>query len=116
MRLFSIVQSLCPQNQCQAWVFDLVTNPCFEFVMVVVICLNLLCVMVETHDQSLEAEHLLHWLLFSFIIIFLVEFVVKVIALRKHYFYDGWNIIDFVVLIITITGKFSHCGITVVCR
>lgn len=116
MRLFSIVQSLCPQNQCQARLFDLVTKPCFEFVMVVVICLNVVCMMVESHDLSIEAEHNLYWLHFSFIIIFFVEFVVKVIALRKHYFHDVWNIIDFVVLIITITGKFSHCGVTVVCR
>lgn len=114
MRTLSIVQSLYPQNQCQAWAFDLVTNPCYEFVMVVVICLNVVCLMVETYNQSMETDHILYWLHFSFIVVFSVEFVVKVIALRKHYFHDGWNIIDFVVLIITITGKFSHCGVTVV--
>lgn len=116
MRLFSIVQPLCPQNQCQAWVFDLVTKPCFEFVMVVLICLNMVCMMVDTDDQSMETEKILYWLHFSFVIVFFVEFVVKVIALRKHYFHDGWNITDFVVLMITIIGKFSHCGVTVVCR
>lgn len=116
MHLFNIAKSLCPQNRCQAWVFDLVTKPCFEFVMVVVICLNMVCMMADTYDISMEAEHSLYWLNFSFIIIFFVEFVVKVIALRKHYFYDGWNITDFVVLIIIISGKFSHCGVTVICR
>lgn len=105
----SVVQSLCPQNQFQAWVFDLVTKPHFEMVMVAVICLNILCMTVESYDQSILAEEVLYFLHFSFIIIFLLEFVIKVIALRKHYFQDYWNVADFIILVMCIAGKLFSC-------
>lgn len=108
------MQSLCPQNQCQAWLFDLVTKPCFEMVMVAIICLNVLCLAVESYDQSMEAEEVLYWLHFSFIFIFLLEFVVKVIALRKYYFKDYWNITDFMIVVTSFVGKFSHLFLIVI--
>lgn len=78
-------------------------------VMVAVICLNVLCLAVESQDQSMVAEEVLHWLNLSFIAIFLLEFIVKVIALRKYYFKDYWNITDFIIVVLSIFGKFSHC-------
>lgn len=95
-----------PQNQFQAWVFDLVTKPHFEMVMVAVICLNILCMAVESDDQSMLAVEVLYFLHFSFLIIFLLEFVIKVIALRKHYFQDYWNVADFIILVMCIAGVF----------
>lgn len=77
-------------------------------IMVAVICLNVLCLAVESYDQSMEAEEALHWVHFTFILIFLLEFIVKVIALRKYYFKDYWNIIDFSIVVLSIIGKFSH--------
>ncbi|XP_070764213.1 sodium channel protein type 4 subunit alpha B-like [Enoplosus armatus] len=95
-----------PQNRCQALLFDLVTKPSFEVFMVVLICLNMVTLMVETDDQSSEKEVILRWLHFLFIIIFFTEFILKIIALRRHYFTDVLNIVDFVVIIASIVGIF----------
>lgn len=74
--------------------------------MVALICLSIVLLMVESMDQSLLLEIVIHWLHFIYILIFLIEFVLKLVALRQHYFKDGWNIIDFIVLLIQIIGKF----------
>ncbi|XP_067349069.1 sodium channel protein type 4 subunit alpha B-like isoform X2 [Channa argus] len=90
------------QNQCQAWLFGLVTHSFFEVFMVVLICLNMVALMVETYDQGQLKEIILYWIHFVFIIIFFIEFLLKIIALRKHYFTSAWNILDFTVLAVTI--------------
>lgn len=95
-----------PQNPCQARLFDLVTHPYYEVFMVVLICLNVVTLMTHTYDSSYHHEVIVQWLRFIFIIIFLTEVILKVIALRQHYFSDGWNIIDFVVIIASIIGIF----------
>ncbi|XP_041651267.1 sodium channel protein type 4 subunit alpha A-like isoform X2 [Cheilinus undulatus] len=97
-----------PQVKCRAWLYDLVTNIWFEVFMVVLILLNMLTYMVETLDQSFEKEEILYWFHFIFILIFLVEFILKVTALGRHYFFSGWNILDFVVLIVSIVGVFLY--------
>lgn len=74
--------------------------------MVVLICLNVVVLLVDSVDDSTEKYHVLSLMQFVFLLIFLVEFIFKVIAFRQHYFKDGWNIIDFVVLLTQITGKF----------
>ncbi|XP_054475825.1 sodium channel protein type 4 subunit alpha B-like [Anoplopoma fimbria] len=95
-----------PQNCFQAQLFDLVTNRGFRVVMAVVICLNMVTMMVETDQQSQETDTILYMLHFVFIVIFFTEFILKIIALRKHYFTDGWNILDFVVISVSIIGLF----------
>lgn len=84
-------------------------------VMVAVILLNLMCMVVESSDQTLRKEEVLEFLHFSFIIIFLLEFVVKVVALRKHYFRDYWNVADFIILIMSIVGKLFSCLTSLSC-
>ncbi|XP_045894468.1 sodium channel protein type 4 subunit alpha B-like isoform X1 [Micropterus dolomieu] len=95
-----------PQNRCQSLLFDLVTRPCFEVFMVVLICLNVVTLMVETDEQSLEKEVILFFIHFTFIIIFFIEFLLKIIALRQHYFKDSFNIIDFIVITVSIVDIF----------
>uniref|UniRef100_A0A3B4Z1V2 EF-hand domain-containing protein n=1 Tax=Seriola lalandi dorsalis TaxID=1841481 RepID=A0A3B4Z1V2_SERLL len=75
---------------------------------VVVICLKMLTLMVETDEQSDEKDLILHYINFVFIIIFLVEFLLKIIALGRHYFSDYLNILDFVVIIVSIVGMFIY--------
>lgn len=102
----SRLSSLCPQNKCQASVFDVMNSSCYEIVMVVLICLNVVVLMMETMDDSHAKYEAMFWMQFSFTVIFLLECIFKVIAFRMHYFKDGWNIVDFVVLLIQIAGKF----------
>ncbi|TKS72895.1 Sodium channel protein type 4 subunit alpha B [Collichthys lucidus] len=95
-----------PQNKFQAWLFDLVTSWCFEVFMVAVICLNMVILMVETERQSSEKDEILSWFHFVIIVIFLIEFILKIVALRKFYFSDCCNVVDFLVVFGSIVGLF----------
>jgi len=100
---------LCHQNKFQALVFDLVTTQLFDIFIMVLICLNMVTMMVETDEQSQEKEMILYWVNLVFIIVFTTECTLKMIALRQHYFAVGWNIFDFVVVILSIVGESLKC-------
>lgn len=63
--------------------------------------------MVETDTQSKQMENILYWINLVFVIFFTCECVLKMFALRHYYFTIGWNIFDFVVVILSIVGKNS---------
>nr|XP_046270867.1 sodium channel protein type 4 subunit alpha B isoform X2 [Scatophagus argus] len=93
-----------PENKFQGLVFDLVTKQFFDIFIMVLICLNMVTMMVETDEQSKEKEIILYWVNVVFIVIFTTECILKIIALRHYYFSVGWNIFDFVVVILSIVG------------
>uniref|UniRef100_A0A3Q3XIH0 Sodium channel protein n=1 Tax=Mola mola TaxID=94237 RepID=A0A3Q3XIH0_MOLML len=95
-----------PQNKVQGMVFDFVTQQVFDISIMILICLNMVTMMVETDDQSKETEDVLYWVNFVFIVIFTGEFLLKLFALRHYYFTNGWNIFDVVVVILSIVGMF----------
>ncbi|KAG7215220.1 hypothetical protein INR49_022680 [Caranx melampygus] len=96
-----------PQNNIQGMVFDFVTQQVFDISIMILICLNMVTMMVETDDQSEETEVVLYWVNFIFIVIFTGEFLLKLFALRHYYFTNGWNIFDVVVVILSIVGTYS---------
>ena len=59
--------------------------------------------------------HILFWTGIVFILVFLIEFILKIIGLRQHYFKYWWNILDFVILCVTILGKFFFGDVIAVC-
>lgn len=93
-----------PENKFQALVFDLVTTQVFDIFIMVLICLNMVTMMVETDEQSHEKDVILYWVNLVFIVFFTTECMLKIIALRHYYFAVGWNIFDFVVVILSIVG------------
>ncbi|XP_037647118.1 sodium channel protein type 4 subunit alpha B [Sebastes umbrosus] len=93
-----------PENRFQGLVFDLVTTQFFDIFIMVLICLNMVTMMVETDEQSEEKDYILYWVNLVFIVVFTHECILKMIALRQHYFSVGWNIFDFVVVILSIVG------------
>ncbi|XP_075444026.1 sodium channel protein type 5 subunit alpha-like isoform X1 [Ascaphus truei] len=93
-----------PLNKCQGFVFDIVTKQAFDIIIMILICLNMVTMMVETDDQSLDIEYLLYKINMAFVIIFSGECLLKILALRYYYFTIGWNIFDFVVVILSIVG------------
>ncbi|XP_070596590.1 sodium channel protein type 8 subunit alpha isoform X1 [Erythrolamprus reginae] len=95
-----------PLNRIQGAVFDFVTQQAFDIVIMLLICLNMVTMMVETDTQSKEMEDILYWINLVFIIFFTCECVLKMFALRHYYFTIGWNIFDFVVVILSIVGMF----------
>ncbi|XP_019693767.1 sodium channel protein type 9 subunit alpha isoform X1 [Felis catus] len=95
-----------PGNKFQGCIFDLVTNQVFDITIMVLICLNMVTMMVEKEGQSDYMTDVLYWINVVFIILFTGECVLKLISLRHYYFTVGWNIFDFVVVILSIVGMF----------
>ncbi|XP_073503120.1 sodium channel protein type 2 subunit alpha-like isoform X2 [Phyllobates terribilis] len=95
-----------PPNKYQGFVFDLVTKQAFDITIMILICLNMVTMMIETDEQSDDMENNLYWINLVFIVLFTSEFVLKLISLRHYYFTIGWNIFDFVVVILSIVGMF----------
>uniref|UniRef100_A0A4W4FUT0 Sodium channel protein n=1 Tax=Electrophorus electricus TaxID=8005 RepID=A0A4W4FUT0_ELEEL len=93
-----------PQNCFQGAIFDFVTKQFFDIAIMGLICLNMVTMMVETDDQSTETENILFIINFIFIVIFTGECTLKMIALRQYFFSIGWNIFDFIVVILSIIG------------
>ncbi|XP_074418088.1 sodium channel protein type 4 subunit alpha [Larus michahellis] len=93
-----------PSNKFQGMVFDFVTKQVFDITIMILICLNMVTMMVETDDQSELKTSVLYKINLVFIVIFTGECVLKMFALRYYYFTIGWNIFDFVVVILSILG------------
>lgn len=87
-------------------VFSLISQQFFDIFIMVLICLNMVTMMVETDDQSPEKEDLLFKINLSFIVVFTGECMLKLFALRQYYFTNGWNIFDFIVVILSIAGGY----------
>ncbi|XP_061464566.1 sodium channel protein type 1 subunit alpha-like [Rhineura floridana] len=95
-----------PGNKYQGMVFDFVTRQVFDISIMILICLNMITMMVETDDQSQSMTDVLSRINLIFIVLFSGECVLKLISLRYYYFTIGWNIFDFVVVILSIVGMF----------
>ncbi|XP_028623112.1 sodium channel protein type 11 subunit alpha [Grammomys surdaster] len=91
-----------PLNKCQAFVFDLVTSQVFDVIILGLIVLNMIIMMAESDGQSEEVTKIFDILNIAFVVIFTVECLIKVFALRQHYFTNGWNLFDCVVVVLSI--------------
>ncbi|KAL6065360.1 hypothetical protein STEG23_005990 [Scotinomys teguina] len=91
-----------PLNKYQGFVFDIVTRQAFDIIIMVLICLNMVTMMVETDDQHEEKTKILGKINQFFVAVFTGECVMKMFALRQYYFTNGWNVFDFIVVILSI--------------
>lgn len=65
----------------------------------------MVAMMVETADQSKAKTDILQNINLVFVVIFTGECLLKMISLRHYYFINGWNVFDFIVVILSIVGK-----------
>ncbi|XP_035253616.1 sodium channel protein type 4 subunit alpha A isoform X1 [Anguilla anguilla] len=93
-----------PSNEIQGKVYDFITQQFFDIFIMVLICLNMVTMMVETDDQSPEKENVLYLINLIFIVVFTGECLLKMFALRQYFFTVGWNIFDFIVVILSVVG------------
>ncbi|XP_030624433.1 sodium channel, voltage gated, type V-like, alpha b [Chanos chanos] len=93
-----------PLNPIQGFFFDMVSKQAFDIMIMMLILLNMITMMVETDEQLPSMELILNNINLAFIIIFTTECIIKIIALRCYFFTVGWNIFDFVVVILSIVG------------
>lgn len=88
----------------QAIVFEIVTNKKFDMIIMLFIGLNMLTMTMDHYQQKETFTKVLDYLNMIFIVIFSTECLMKVFALRYHYFTEPWNLFDLVVVILSILG------------
>ncbi|KAL3223875.1 hypothetical protein MRX96_027177 [Rhipicephalus microplus] len=93
-----------PRFKLQAMVFDLTTNKMFDMAIMIFIVLNMTVMALDHYKQSRLFESILERLNIFFIAVFTAECLLKIFALRWHYFREPWNMFDFVVVILSILG------------
>ncbi|KAJ8418800.1 hypothetical protein AAFF_G00002990 [Aldrovandia affinis] len=93
-----------PTNKLQGFFFDLVSKQAFDIIIMVLIILNMITMMVETDEQPKNMEAILYKINLVFIVVFSAECLIKITALRYYFFTVGWNIFDFVVVILSVVG------------
>ena len=93
--------------------FSIVTNKKFDMIIMIFIFLNMLTMTLDHYGQNDMWVFALENLNMGFICIFTTECILKIFALRQHYFTEPWNVFDFVVVILSILGKVHihiYCG------
>lgn len=75
-------------------------------IIMLFIGLNMLTMTLDHYKQSETFSDILDKLNLIFIVIFSSECLMKIFALRYHYFVEPWNLFDFVVVILSILGEF----------
>lgn len=66
---------------------------------------NMLTMTLDHYKQSETFSNVLDYLNMIFIAIFSSECLMKIFALRYHYFVEPWNLFDFVVVMFSILSK-----------
>uniref|UniRef100_A0A8I3QMG7 Sodium channel protein n=1 Tax=Canis lupus familiaris TaxID=9615 RepID=A0A8I3QMG7_CANLF len=93
-----------PLNKCQGLMYDLVTNQVFDVIIIILIFLNMLSMMAESENQLDTTKFILDRLNLAFVVIFTIECLIKIFALRQYYFTIGWNLFDCVIVVLSIVS------------
>lgn len=97
----------------QAIVFEIVTDKKFHMIIMLFIGLNMLTMTLDHYQQSETFSTVLDYLNMIFIVIFSSECLLKMFALRYHYFVEPWNLFDFVVVNFSILSKYNSFEILI---
>lgn len=95
-------------------IFKLVTHSKFEVVVFVVIVLNMLTLGMEHYRMSQNWADALRYVDIGFTSLFAVEAFLKLCGTRLYYFRDAFNVFDFVVVLLSITGEIANLRNTIV--
>lgn len=93
-----------PQNKFRAWLFDLILQKKFEVFIMSVILINMITMMMEHNNQTESFTDALRYLNYIFTGIFIIEAIIRLIAMRLDYFKLGWNVFDFIIVVFSIVG------------
>lgn len=92
----------------QAIVFEIVTDKKFDMIIMLFIGLNMLTMTLDHYQQTETFSSVLDYLNMIFIVIFSSECLLKIFALRYHYFVEPWNLFDFVVVMFSILSEYNE--------
>ncbi|KAJ3586687.1 hypothetical protein NHX12_013083 [Muraenolepis orangiensis] len=89
-----------PKNPSQLKFWRIVNSSQFEYIMFALILGNTLTLAVQHYEQSKTFTSVMDILNMIFTVIFTVEMIIKLLALRvHHYFIDPWNSFDALIVV-----------------
>lgn len=77
-------------------------NVYFENFITIAICLNTVVMAMNHFNMNKQFEDILTIFNTCFMVIFTLEAILKLHAMRCDYFYDKWNIFDFFIVVTTL--------------
>ncbi|XP_076859258.1 calcium channel, voltage-dependent, L type, alpha 1D subunit, a isoform X2 [Brachyhypopomus gauderio] len=94
------IKNFIPTDPYQYKFWAVVNSTPFEYIMLVLIIVNTLCLAVQHFEQSEAFSHVMDVLNMIFTAVFTVEMVIKLIAYKPtHYFTDAWNAFDALIVV-----------------
>ncbi|XP_071754927.2 voltage-dependent L-type calcium channel subunit alpha-1D [Centroberyx gerrardi] len=89
-----------PKNPSQLKFWKIINSSQFEYIMFVLILGNTLTLAIQHYEQSKQFTSVMDLLNLIFTVVFTVEMVIKLLALRAHhYFIDPWNSFDALIVV-----------------
>eukprot|EP00854_Cymbomonas_tetramitiformis_P005080 gene5080-6184_t len=80
----------------------LIEHPYFDNFFLVIISMNTLCLAMDHYGKSAELESFLYNSNYVLTIMFTVELVLKLLGLGLAYFFDAFNVFDFVIVMLSL--------------
>jgi Ion transport protein len=97
--------------------FKIQIHPVFNRAVLVFIVLNTLVLFMKWYEQPTAIDLAAENLNYMFVVIFISEAIVKIIAMMpKVYFSEGWNIFDFTIIIGSFVSLFVSANTTLEIR
>lgn len=84
--------------------YKVASHKAFDYAITIAIFLSTVLMCVQWYNQPELVDIVTNDINIAFVLIFVVECIIKIIAYDKTYFKEGWNIFD---LIITIASALS---------
>ena len=72
----------------------------------ILIFVNIILMMFQHYQQSSDYDRMLYVTNLVFTVIFSIELILRIVALRQQYFLDRWNIFDLGIVILSLIGKY----------
>jgi len=87
--------------------YNLSRNQKFDIFIMIFIMLNMLTMAIEFEGMSEDYTKSLEIVNLTFLTIFSLECVIKLLGLRQYYFKEPWNVFDFAVVVVSLLSEFS---------
>lgn len=75
----------------------------FRTAIMMIIIFNSIVIGIQTTNTSFTTSKILHSIDTVCLMIYLIEMLMKVFVYRKDYFRNGWNLFDFIIIVISLT-------------
>lgn len=87
--------------------FDIANSLCFARFIFLCIILNSACLSITWYEQPELLVFVMDYVNIAFTVIYTIEMVIKLIAFKRNYFHDGWNVFDFLIVVSAWIGLLS---------